>query len=123
MVPAEVDAFRDPVILLVEDEILIRLSVSDFLRNAGYTVIEAGNARDALAVLKIRPDVALVLTDLHMGGAMEGVDLIREVRKTYPGIKLIAASAHRNSEFVEASVTKPYSLDQLLAVIASVLGQ
>lgn len=123
MVPAEVGAFRDPVILLVEDEILIRLSVSDFLRNAGYTVIEAGNARDALAVLKIRPDVALVLTDLHMGGAMEGVDLIREVRKTYPGIKLIAASAHRNSEFVEASVTKPYSLDQLLAVIASVLGQ
>ena len=123
MVPAELVGFRDPVILVVEDEVLIRLSVSDFLRNAGYTVIEAGNARDALAVLNIRPDVALVVTDLHMAGAMQGVDLIREVRKTYPRIKLIAASAYQNSERVEATVAKPYSLDRLLSVIESVLGR
>ncbi len=123
MVPAEVVALRDPVILVVEDEVLIRLSVCDFLRNAGYIVIEAGNAREALAVLKIRSDIALVVTDLHMAGAMEGVDLIREVRKAYPGIKLIAASACQNSEPVEATVTKPYSLDRLLAVVESVLGR
>ena len=68
MVPAEVVALRDPVILVVEDEVLIRLSVCDFLRNAGYIVIEAGNGREALAVLKIRSDIALVVTDSAYGG-------------------------------------------------------
>jgi CheY-like chemotaxis protein len=122
MVPAEVVAIRDPVLLVVEDEVLIRISVCDFLRNSGFTVIEAGGAREALAVLKVRTDVALVVTDIHMSGSMEGVDLIREIRKLYPAVKVIAASAYRNTEPVEASVTKPYSLDGLLVVIKSVLG-
>ena len=107
---------------MVEDEVLIRISVCDFLRNAGFTVIEAGSAREALAVLKVRDDIALVLTDIHMSGALEGVELIREIRKSYPAIKVITASAYRNTEPVEATVTKPYSLEGLLAVIKSVLG-
>lgn len=122
MVPAEVVALRVPVILVVEDEVLIRISVCDFLRNAGFTVIEAGSAGEALAVLKVRADIALVVTDIHMSGAMEGLDLIREIRKSYPAIKVITASAYRNTEPVEATVTKPYSLESLLAVIKSVLG-
>ncbi len=122
MVPAEVVAIRAPVLLMVEDEVLIRISVCDFLRNAGFTVIEAGSAREALAVLKVRDDIALVLTDIHMSGALEGVELIREIRKSYPAIKVITASAYRNTEPVEATVTKPYSLEGLLAVIKSVLG-
>jgi CheY-like chemotaxis protein len=122
MVPAEVVALRDPVLLVVEDEVLIRISVSDFLRNAGFTIVEAGSAREALALLKTRADVALVMTDIHMSGAMEGVELIREIRKSYPSIKVITASAYRSTEPVEATITKPYSLDRLLAVIKSVLG-
>jgi CheY-like chemotaxis protein len=122
MVPAEVVALRDPVLLVVEDEVLIRISVSDFLRNAGFTIVEAGSAREALALLKMRSDVALVMTDIHMSGAMEGVELIREIRKSYPSIKVITASAYRSTEPVEATITKPYSLDRLLAVIKSVLG-
>lgn len=122
MVPAEIVALRVPVILVVEDEVLIRISVCDFLRNEGFTVIEAGSAREALAVLQVRADISLVVTDIHMSGAMEGVDLIREIRKSYPAIKVITASAYRNTEPVEATVTKPYSLESLLAVIKSVLG-
>jgi CheY-like chemotaxis protein len=122
MVPAEVVAIRDPVLLVVEDEVLIRLSVCDFLRNAGFTVIEAGNAHEALTVLKVRADIALVLTDIQMPGGMDGLELIREIRKSYPAIKVISASAYQNTELVEASVTKPYSLDDLLVVINSVLG-
>ncbi len=122
MVPAEVVAIRGPVLLVVEDEVLIRISVCDFLRNAGFTVIEAGSAREALAVLKVRNDIVLVLTDIHMSGAMEGVELIRQIRKSYPAIKVITASAYRNTEPVEATVTKPYSLEGLLAVIKAVLG-
>jgi two-component system, response regulator PdtaR len=122
MVPAEVVALRDPVLLVVEDEVLIRISVCDFLRNAGFTIIEAGSAREALAMLKARGDVALVLTDIHMSGAMEGLELIREIRKSYPAIKVITASAYRSSEPVEAMITKPYSLQSLLGIIKSVLG-
>ena len=122
MVPAEVVALRALVLLVVEDEVLIRISVCDFLRNAGFTVVEAGSAREALSVLKMRGDVTLVVTDLRMSGAMEGIDLIREIRKSYPAIKVIAASAYRNIEPVEASVTKPYSREELLKVINSVLG-
>jgi DNA-binding NtrC family response regulator len=118
MVPAEVFAIRDPVLLVVEDEVLIRISASDFLRNARFTVIEAGGAREALAVLKVRADVALVVTDIQMSGAMEGLDLIRKIRRLYPAVKVITASAHRNTEPVEASVIEPYSLDGLLAVIS-----
>ena len=73
MVPAEVVAIRDPAILVVEDEVLIRISVSDFLRSEGFTVIEAGNAREALSVLRTHAHVALVLTDINMSGAMEGL--------------------------------------------------
>lgn len=123
MVPAEVVASRDPAILVVEDEVLIRISVSDFLRNEGYNIIEAGNAREALSALRAYANVALVLTDINMSGAMEGLDLIRKIRKSYPAIKVIAASAYRITEPVEAAVIKPYSLESLLAVIKSVLGR
>ncbi len=123
MVPADVVAARDPVILVVEDEVLIRISVSDFLRNEGFTVIEAGNAREALSVLRAHADIALVLTDINMSGVMEGLDLIRKIRQSYPAIKVIAASAYRITEPVEAAVIKPYSLESLLTVIKSVLGR
>ena len=90
MVPAEVVASRDPAILVVEDEVLIRISVSDFLRDEGFSVIEAGNVREALSVLRTHADVALVLTDINMSGAMEGLELIRKIRQSHPTIKVIA---------------------------------
>jgi CheY-like chemotaxis protein len=122
MVPDQVVALRDPVLLVVEDEVLIRLSVSDFLRNEGFIVIEAGSAREALIVLQARSDISLVVTDVHMAGALEGLDLIREIRKSFPAVKIITASAYEISEPVEATITKPYSLDGLLSVIKSLLG-
>jgi CheY-like chemotaxis protein len=122
MVPDQVVALRDPVLLVVEDEVLIRLSVSDFLRNEGFIVIEAGSAREALIVLQARSDISLVVTDVHMAGALEGLDLIREIRRSFPAVKIITASAYQIGEPVEATIMKPYSLDSLLSVIKSVLG-
>jgi len=122
MVPAQVVALREPVLLVVEDEVLIRLAVADFLRNEGFTVIEAGSAREALTVLKARSDISLVVTDIHMSGALEGLDLIREIRRSFPSVKIITASAYQISEPVEATITKPYSFDRLLSVIKSTLG-
>lgn len=122
MVPAQVVALREPVLLVVEDEVLIRLSVSDFLRNEGFIVIEAGSAREALTVLKARSDISVVVTDIHMAGALEGLDLIREIRRSFPTVKIITASAYQIGEPVEATINKPYSLDRLLSVIKSLLS-
>jgi CheY-like chemotaxis protein len=122
MVPAEVVAFRDPVLLVVEDEVLIRLSTSDFLRNEGFTVLEAGSAREPLTVLNARSDISVVVTDIHMSGELEGLELIRAIRNTFPSVKIITASAYQITEPVEAVVTKPYSLERLLSVIKSLLG-
>jgi len=122
MVPAEVVALRDPVLLVVEDEVLIRLSTSDFLRNEGFTVLEAGSAREALTVLNARSDVSVVVTDIHMSGELEGLELIREIRRSFPNLKIITASAYQITEPVEAVLTKPYSLERLLSVIKLLLG-
>ena len=112
MVPAEVVALREPVLLVVEDEVLIRLS----------TVLEAGSAREALTVLKARSDVSVVVTDIHMSAALEGLELIREIRKSFPAVKIVTASAYQITEPVEAVLTKPYSLERLASVIKSLLG-
>src|ERR1051326_8129822 len=119
MVPAEIIRTQtaQPVILFVEDEILIRLSTADFLRKSGFTVIEAGAAYEALMVLKARSDVTLVLTDLGMPGALDGSGLIRQIRKLYPDVKVIVASAFQSSEPVDATVAKPYSMERVLEVI------
>lgn len=124
MVPAEIirpDA-SSPVILLVEDELWIRFSLAEFLRKAEFTVIEAGSAYEALTVLKVRSDVALVVTDLNMPGALDGAGLIRQLRKSYPAVKVVVASAFQTSEPVEATVAKPYDLERVLEVIKSVLS-
>jgi CheY-like chemotaxis protein len=123
MIPAELVASREPVILVVEDEVLIRISVSDFLRSEGFNIIEAGNVREALSLLRAHAHIALVLTDINMSGEMEGLELIRKIRRSYPAIKVIAASAYRINEPIEAAVIKPYSLQSLLAVVKSVLGR
>ncbi|HEY1748637.1 MAG TPA: response regulator [Xanthobacteraceae bacterium] len=120
--PAEVVALRDPVLLVVEDEVLIRLSTSDFLRNEGFTVLEAGSAREALTVLNARYDVSVVITDIHMSGEFEGLELIREIRRSFPAVKIVTASAYQITEPVEAVITKPYSLERLSSVIKSLIG-
>ncbi len=100
MVPAEIirPVTSSPVILLVEDEILIRLSLAEFLRKAEFVVIEAGTAHEALTILRARSDVALVLTDLNMPGALDGAGLIRQIRRTSPAVKVVVASAFKTAE-------------------------
>ena len=123
MVPAGAPGARvdKPVVLAVEDDVLIRLHLCDLLRDAGFTVVEAGDAREALRALKAHPHIALVVTDLRMPGEMDGNYLIREIRKMYPKIKVISASAHPMDEPVTASVSKPYNVDELISLIKSLL--
>jgi CheY-like chemotaxis protein len=69
------------VVLVVEDETLVRMFMADFLDEAGFRVFEAVNADEALTVLQARPDIQVVVTDIEMPGTMNGLELTRVVRE------------------------------------------
>ncbi|MEQ8451591.1 response regulator [Roseivivax sediminis] len=78
-------------VLLVEDEVLIRMDVADALRADGWHVVEAGTAEDALVTLEAA-SFDLVLTDVHMPGDLSGLDLARIVAQSRPEIKVVVMS-------------------------------
>lgn len=82
----------DPVILIVEDSTIIRMSTVDLVRSAGYLALEAGCADEAIQVLESRADIDLVFTDVQMPGGMDGIKLSRHIRERWPSVKLILAS-------------------------------
>ena len=82
------------VILIVEDEVLVRLAIALDLSASGYEVIEAADAAEALAVLESGDAVDLVFSDIHMPGRMDGLALCRRIRERYPHVAVILTSAH-----------------------------
>jgi CheY-like chemotaxis protein len=88
-------------ILVVDDEVLIRLVIAEYLRECGYTVHEAAHADEAIAVLDT-PDITidLVLSDVQMpGGSIDGFGLARWVRRHHPEVKvLLTSGAARSTE-------------------------
>jgi CheY-like chemotaxis protein len=85
---------KTPVILIVEDEPLIRMGAVDAVTEAGFGVIEARNADEAIAILEQRSDIHLVFTDIDMPGSMDGLRLAHFVRHRWPPVKIIATSGH-----------------------------
>ena len=79
-------------ILVVEDDVLTRMAVSDELRDHGYVVIEAATADEAIHVLQAPTRVDLLLTDMRMPGAMDGCGLARHVRSVLPFVKIVMVS-------------------------------
>lgn len=80
------------VVLVVEDEPLIRIGAVDIVEQAGFEAVEARNADQAIAILASRSDVRLVFTDVDMPGSMDGVKLAHYIRNRWPPIGLIVAS-------------------------------
>lgn len=81
-----------PTILIVEDEVLIRMSISDYLRDCGYRVIEAGDGDEALAVLKTDTHIDVVFSDVQMPGEANGFGVAQWVRRERPGVQVILTS-------------------------------
>jgi two-component system, response regulator PdtaR len=81
-----------PVILLVEDEELLRLCAADLLEERGFQVLEAPDADEALRIMAERPDVRLLFTDIQMPGALNGMELARKVHEQWPKVKLLITS-------------------------------
>jgi CheY-like chemotaxis protein len=117
---------RVRAILVVEDEVLIRLVLADTLRDAGYAVVEAANGDEALAVLTSSTPIDVVLTDVNMPGSLDGVGLGRYVRSTRPGLKVIIVSGRTaptaTVDAADAFLSKPYEPAHLLAAIDLLLS-
>jgi two-component system, response regulator PdtaR len=87
-------AMQRPVVLIVEDEPLILLNAVDIATDAGFDVIEAGSADEAIEVLESRDDICLIFTDVRMPGSMDGLMLAHAVAERWPPIKLVVTSGH-----------------------------
>jgi two-component system, response regulator PdtaR len=81
-----------PVVLLVEDEPLVRLTQVDILREAGFWVLEAEDADEAFETLRQRQDVNVVLTDVDMPGSIDGFEFARLVAQGWPEVDVMVIS-------------------------------
>ena len=110
------------VVLVVEDEPLVRMFLADFLEEAGFKVFEAVNADEALTVLRACLGVQVVITDIEMPGAMNGLKLARTVQERWPGIGVIVTSGRERpgpndlSDTV-AFLAKPYLPDTVITLV------
>jgi len=114
-------------ILLVEDEVLVRMTLADQLRSAGYVVLEASNADEALDLLHSKGDgVQLLLSDIRMPGRMNGLELALSIRAQYPEIKIVLASGESFSAShwgdTDGFFPKPYNARRLIEHIKMLLG-
>lgn len=81
-----------PVVLVVEDHVLIRQAAMDIVNDAGFEALEAQNADEAIKILESRADIRLVFTDVEMPGTMDGLKLVHHIRERWPPVHLIVAS-------------------------------
>ncbi len=114
------------VVLIVEDEMMIRLGAIDLVLSAGYEALDARNADEAIRILESRHDVDLVFTDVQMPGTMDGIKLANFIRGRWPPVKLLVASG--NAILEESSLpsgcrffSKPYDDHAITDAMAKLL--
>jgi CheY-like chemotaxis protein len=118
---------KRPVVLIVEDEFLLRMDAVDMIASAGFDTLEAVNADDAIEILEARPDIAVVFTDIQMPGSMDGLKLARAVRGRWPPIKIVATSGQVDVRAVDLPeggrfLPKPYSPTQVTGMLLEITG-
>jgi CheY-like chemotaxis protein len=122
------DHFPAPaVVLVVEDEMLLRMRVVDMVEDAGYTPLEAVDADEAVAILESRSDIALLFTDIQMPGSMDGLGLAHCVHDRWPPIKIILVSGQVTPTAIDIPADsrffgKPLENKAMIAQLRSMIG-
>jgi CheY-like chemotaxis protein len=116
-----------PVVLIVEDEFLLRMDSAAVMEEVGFDVVQAANADEAIAILGMRSDIEVVFTDIQMPGSMDGLKLARFVRDRWPPIKIVATSGLvpiGDGDLPEGGlfISKPYSAAEIAAALRSLTG-
>ena len=115
------------VVLVVEDEALLRMHAVDFIEAAGYRVLEAADTDTAIAIIEANPAIRVVLTDIDLPGSMDGLRLAAAIRRRWPPIELIVTSGAVTpaaGELPERGVFVPKPLDprRVLSAIDGFIG-
>jgi two-component system, response regulator PdtaR len=115
------------VVLIVEDEFLIRMDAVDMIRDAGFDVVEAGDADAAILILESRFDITIVFTDIQMPGSMDGLKLAAAIRGRWPPIKIVATSGllHLSEDDLPPGslfLPKPYNPRQVVGALRELTG-
>ncbi len=118
-----------PVVLVVEDEAIIRMILTDELEDAGFAVVEADSADAAVVVFAGRRDIGAVVTDVRMPGSMDGLGLARWMREHTPTVPIIITSgfvavsdAAGINPAIARVVAKPYSCRDVAGWVATLVG-
>lgn len=119
-------ANRPTVVLVVEDDFLLRSDAMQMLEEAGFKTVEASNADQAILILEARLDINVMFTDIEMPGSIDGMKLAHAVRGRWPPIKIIATSGHNkisNADLPAGGkfIPKPYNFKYLADVIRDVM--
>ena len=122
------DTSKRQVVLIVEDEAIIRMNAVDAIMDAGHEVLEAENADEAIRILEARNDITIIFTDIDMpAGTMNGLRLAAAVRDRWPPNRIIATSGRvevRHGDLPSGSLflAKPYDHRVLTNALADVTG-
>jgi len=117
-------------VLVVEDDMMVRMPIAEYLRDCGYIVLEAGDAVEAIAKIHSAGSVNLVFSDVRMPGTMDGFGLARWLRNHHPKIPVLLTSGYNGSRSLSIEVVhsvklleKPYSQAQVARRIQDLLDQ
>jgi DNA-binding NtrC family response regulator len=114
-----------PVVLVAEDEIIVRMDVANALRERGFRVLEAYNADEAIELVSATPDLDVVFSDIHMPGSMNGTELAVWLRSHRPDVPVLLTSgvfnywlsSSEHSGKLPHVFQKPYDMDLLVDVL------
>ena len=111
-----------PTVLIVEDEFLLRATISDHLRDCGFLVLEACDAKEAIEVIEAGVEIEVVFTDVKMPGEIDGFGLAKWIRENQPHLPVFIASGYSGKLDIakelcagEQFFTKPYDIDLVAA--------
>jgi len=116
-----------PNVLIVEDEMMLRMRAVDIVEDAGFHPVEAINADEALSILESRSDISLLFTDIQMPGSMDGLKLAHAVHDRWPAIKIILVSGQVNPSDAEKPADsrffgKPLSVERMITELQAMVG-
>ena len=116
---------ENSVVLVVEDEPIIRIETVQMLKDAGYAVLDAPNTDDAMTILEGRQDIHAVFTEIRTPGHLNGMAMARAIAKRWPLVRLVVTSGIREIDNFPADwryVAKPYDGAQLADALRALLA-
>lgn len=110
------------VVLVVEDEPLLRLTAIDMVEDAGFEAVAAADATEAVSILERRLDIRIVFTDINMPRGMDGMKLAASIRDRWPPIEIILTSGHVRPDIAALPAgsvffSKPYREREVVAAM------